>query len=293
MAINKSNDERELKELIGSIGKNPDAHGPGGELYRKWDKRRGELINILFRATVDRVEGVQFGEFGRLIFPFHSMGAISSLDLFGLDELILFEFYRINRDRYRRAVDIGANIGLHSIVMSLCGMNVNSYEPDPEHIKILEENLRRNQIIDQVHLHEKAVSGHAGTSKFVRVLGNTTGSHLKDAKAGAYGELEEFDVTVSGIREILKGVDLAKIDAEGEEAEILLATKEDDWDSLDAVIEVGSCENAVAIFRHFSSMPVNLMVQKNGWAYAESPEHLPQSYREGSLFVSKKQTMPW
>src|SRR5437016_1885028 len=64
---------------------------------------------------------IRFGPFGELTLPYRRMGAIDSIDLFGLDELIIFSFYWANRKRYRRTVDIGANIGVHSILMARCG----------------------------------------------------------------------------------------------------------------------------------------------------------------------------
>ena len=39
-----------------------------------------------------------------------------------------FKFYM--NERYKRFVDIGANIGVHSIINSKLGLEVLSYEPD-------------------------------------------------------------------------------------------------------------------------------------------------------------------
>ena len=105
------------------------------------------------------------------------MGAIDSIDLFGLDELLIFSFYYRNRGLYKRAIDIGANIGLHSIVLSLCGIKVESYEPDPSHYKKLVRNIELNGISNMI-FHQAAVSKENGVMQFVRVLGNTTSSHL-------------------------------------------------------------------------------------------------------------------
>jgi hypothetical protein len=40
-----------------------------------------------------------FGPFGEISVPYHTMGAVDTLDLFGLDELIIFSFYWANRAR--------------------------------------------------------------------------------------------------------------------------------------------------------------------------------------------------
>ena len=84
---------------------------------------------------------VSFAELGAISLPYQKMGAIDSIDLFGLDELLIFAFYYRNRGRYSRAADIGANIGLHSIVLSMCGCEVEAYEPDPAHCEKLLRNL--------------------------------------------------------------------------------------------------------------------------------------------------------
>ncbi|MEW6329828.1 MAG: FkbM family methyltransferase [Pseudomonadota bacterium] len=233
-----------------------------------------------------------FGPFGEIVFPYFKMGAIDSLDLFGLDELIIFSYYWANRAHYRRVADIGANIGLHSLALSRCGFEVKAYEPDPKHFGLLKNNLTRNAA-DRVQPIMAAVSKTAGVMEFVRVLGNTTGSHLVGSKPNPYGELEKFPVQVDAIGPILEWADLVKIDAEGHEKEILLATDIQHWRKCDAMVEVGSEENAKAIFDHFMSIGVNAFAQKLGWRVVARPEDMPTSYRDGSLFVSRKPVMQW
>jgi FkbM family methyltransferase len=235
---------------------------------------------------------VPFGPFGPLTLPYRRMGAIDSIDLFGLDELILFAFYWANRARYRRAVDIGANIGLHSIVMARCGFAVRAFEPDPVHVGILRENLALNGVA-AVELVEAAVSDRDGATEFVRVKGNTTGSHLAGAKAAPYGELDRFPVTVRAFAAAVADADFVKIDAEGHEAVILRALPAQRWQTLDAVVEVGTAENARALFDHFATLPVRLFAQKIGWERVGAIGDMPTSHREGSLFVSAKDKMPW
>ena len=69
---------------------------------------------------------------------------LNSLELFGLDELILCAFYNANRDSYRRFVDFSANLGLHRIVLMRCRFEVRSFEPDPVHFTQLQYNLKLN-----------------------------------------------------------------------------------------------------------------------------------------------------
>lgn len=244
------------------------------------------------KSTFEKEQGVLFGEMGRIVLPYQKMGAIDSLDLFGLDELIVFAFYHRTRGKYRRAADIGANLGLHSIMMAKCGIAVDAFEPDPTHFKLLQRNLSLNGIGSCVP-HEEAVSDHVGQMEFVRVLGNTTGSHLAGAKKNPYGDLERFEVKVADVRDIAGQADFLKVDAEGHEDVILVAIPEERWQHLDAIVEVGSDNNAKALFSHFQGIGVNVFAQKSGWQRVSSLEQMPSSYKEGGAFISAKARMPW
>jgi len=240
----------------------------------------------------ESARAVSLGFFGSVVFPFTRMGAVSSLDLFGLDELIIFSFYWVNRNRYRRAADIGANLGLHSILMEKCGWGVVAYEPDPEHAKLLRRNLELNESTS-VKIIESAVSDKPGRLEFVRVLGNTTSSHLAGAKNNAYGPLERFPVKVETIAAIMPTMDFIKVDAEGQEKVIILGTIAEHWDNTDMMVEVGSVENGCAIFEHLQKIGVRAFAQKLGWNQVESFDDMPTHYKDGSLFITRKQEMPW
>ena len=43
---------------------------------------------------------------------------VTSDNLFCEKEQPLFDFYERSKDRYKKALDIGANIGIHSILMA-------------------------------------------------------------------------------------------------------------------------------------------------------------------------------
>jgi len=234
---------------------------------------------------------VPFGPFGALTLPYRKMGAIDSVDLLNLDELILFAFYWANRGRYHRVVDIGANIGLHSILMARCGFAVRAFEPDPLHLAVLRANLKLNSVT--VEVVEAAVSDKNGDMKFVRVKGNTTSSHLVGAKTNPYGELERFFVPIRKFSDAVADADFVKVDAEGHEVVILRSLPAERWQSLDAVVEVGTAKNARALFDHFKALPVGLFAQKIGWSRASRVEDIPTSYREGGLFITTKAEMSW
>lgn len=220
-------------------------------------------------------------------------GGISSVELFGLDEMIIFAFYWVNRSRYDKVVDLGANLGLHSIVLARMGFSVQAYEPDPIHLQHLRMHLKMNGIDESVVVHETAVTLNSGAVEFVRVRGNTTGSHVLGAKDAPYGRLERFTVTSTSIVSAIEGADLVKMDVEGSEAELLSALSPDALRHTDVICEVGSEKNAVEIWNHFADSPVHMYSQKLGWLTARSHHDLPKHHSEGSLFLSTRGHMPW
>jgi len=265
-------------------------HAPGSKVYMLLKEVARREVESLF--SDDKPEVRDFKPFGEMVFPYHSMGAIDSLNLFDLDELIIFSFYWVNRERYRRVLDIGANIGLHSIILGKCGYEVRAYEPDPRHFEILKRNLALNGC-SNVQAFNTAVSSEAGEMEFVRIVGNTTASHLAGSKPNPYGELERFPVKVEAIEPLIGWADLIKLDVEGHEKEVLLATSREQWLGTDAMVEVESEGNADAIYKHFTSLGVKLFSQKTNWQLVHNVEDMPVNYREGTLFMTCKGEMPW
>ncbi len=276
-----------LFELLPVISRD---HAPGSRQFAFYAQAARDSIELMFAN--ERSVSRRFGPFGGLTFPYHKMGAVDSLNLFDLNELIIFCYYWQSRNRYNRVADLGANIGLHSIIMSRCGFAVRAYEPDPAHFEVLERNLRLNSV-KSVQSFNTAVSTTCGQREFVRVLGNTTGSHLCGAKSNPYGDLERFSVAAEELAPILEWADLLKIDVEGHEKELIAATKQADWLGTDALVEVGTQGNAEHIFEHLSSIGVNMFSQKIGWRKVGQMSDMPNSYRDGTLFITLSENMPW
>lgn len=282
---------QQTNNVLGYLAEHAQYHARETTFYGFLDR----VMKYAFREATPLFESgkpVTVGELGEIILPYEKMGAIDSIDLFGVDELILFAFYYRNRANYRKAADIGGNIGLHSIVMGKCGIETRVYEPDPMHFEKLVRNLKLNNITCTTPF-KAAVSDRNGKTEFVRVLGNTTSSHLAGAKTNPYGELERFDVEVLDIKEISSDVDFLKVDAEGHEVVILNAIPATHWKHLDAFVEIGTPENADAIWEHFQRISVNIFTQKLGWKKAASIADLPKSYKDGGIFLSSKSLMPW
>jgi len=252
-----------------------------------------EATRADLRSDLETTNGVVVGPVGFVPFTYVEMGAINSVDLFGLDELILFSFYWRNRNRYRVVVDMGANIGLHSLLLGRMGLTVVAYEPDPNHVTLLAKHVVANEVGDRVKIVQAAVARENGVLEFVRVLGNTTGSHVSGAKEDPYGELEVFEVQGVSVADAVAGKDLVKMDVEGLEADLLTSLDAGHFAGLDMVCEVGTPKNAQIIWSHFNGSGVNLFSQKTGWARVTDVDGMPRNYKEGSLFISSLDAMPW
>ena len=109
-----------LESLFSALPELNSLHAPGAEVHTLLKQVARREVEDLFYEREPRVRKVK--PFGELVFPYYEMGAVDSLNLFDLDELIIFSFYWTNRNRYRRVLDVGANIGLHSIILSKCGL---------------------------------------------------------------------------------------------------------------------------------------------------------------------------
>ncbi len=278
-----------LETIILKLPKILKEHSTDSSVYEILNKVANEEVkNVFFKKSKN---SKSFAPFGEIIFPYFQMGVINSLDLFGLDELIIFSFYWANRKKYKNVLDLGGNIGLHSIVMSRCGYNVKVFEPDPVHFDKLVENLSLNNCTNVVPI-KAAVSNENGTAEFVRVLGNTTSSHIKGSKV-PYGDLETFSVQMINLKDILDQVDLIKMDVEGHEKDLLLSMNKRDFENCDIIVEIGSTENANSVFNYLQKIGINSFSQKTGWEKVKCIKDVPVSHRDGSLFITNKTYMPW
>jgi FkbM family methyltransferase len=228
--------------------------------------------------------------------PFVSFGAVKSLDLLGLDELIIFSFYLRNIKKYERVADLGANIGVHTQVLAKMGFKVEAFEPDPEHTKVYKSLCASDVDLNKVIWQEKAVVANSKETpkvEFVRVRGNTTSSHVRGAKPSPYGDLEFFLVGTESIKDIIKRSDLVKMDVEGLEFNLLNQLEFEDLIHTDIILEVGTEVNAGLIFEWGMRNRVSMFSQKTGWSLVANHQDMPVNYKEGSLFLTASKEMTW
>jgi FkbM family methyltransferase len=171
--------------------------------------------------------------------------------------------------------------------MARLGWRVRAYEPDFAHYQRLLENLERNGVTGSVKPYMAAVSTAIGNATFVRVLNNLTGNHLEGFK-DSYGPTERVIVPTMNCRYLWGKSDFAKIDSEGNEAELIKT-----WDTpmLDAILEVRNGSNAREIYDHCNKIGAAMWSQKRDWQRVINFEDMPMANREGSLFIGQKG--PW
>ncbi|MEP5937172.1 MAG: FkbM family methyltransferase [Erythrobacter sp.] len=118
-------------------------------------------------------------------------------------------------------VDVGANIGAYSVLMSQQAKQLIAFEANPAAADEMAENLALNGL--EAQLRRVAVSDHCGTLQFgtvSRLAGNS--AVVETADNQSFVETDEVEcVTLdSALSEIEQPIAL-KIDVEGHEAEVL------------------------------------------------------------------------
>lgn len=260
---------------------------------RWWLETSKTLARRIQESIRDGVLNLELIPAGNLKVQHLNFGVISSTHLFGLDEFLIFAWYAVNQERYKKVLDLGGNIGVHSLVMSRLGYRVIAFEPDPIHIEYFNNTIRENDCVG-VELRAKAIGTSNQRSNFTRVLGNTTGNHISGAKKDPYGELETIEVQVEAIQKVLdEGFDFIKMDVEGYEANLIEALSPEVFGNLEVMLEIGTPENASRIFEQLKRLRIKAFSQKSNWRRVDSLSNMPASHKEGSLMLSKHHMMNW
>jgi hypothetical protein len=89
----------------------------------------------------------------------------------------------------------------------------------------------------------------------------------------------------------MEKADFIKMDVEGHEADIFEASKSTAWEGCEMILEVGSPENAKRVFMHSKNLGLKIFSQKIGWNLVKRIDEMPINYKEGSIFVTTKETM--
>jgi FkbM family methyltransferase len=120
--------------------------------------------------------------------------------------------------------DVGANIGVFTVLQATQGARVYSFEPNPESYSRLSRNVAANKLGGCVRLFPTALGDERGMGSLHVVGGGTTAGVVTRVRAGASASgvavpIATLDEVVSTLPEL--SIDLLKIDAEGSEVAIL------------------------------------------------------------------------
>jgi FkbM family methyltransferase len=123
--------------------------------------------------------------------------------------------------REATALDLGANIGNHSLFFSDYFKHVHAFEPNERTFRVLELNAR---LVDNVTCHQVGLGDAAGTARFLANAANVGASRIVPAGTSGASEirLTTLDAAVSGIAD----VKLIKVDVEGHDHAALVGAKE-------------------------------------------------------------------
>lgn len=204
-------------------------------------------------------------------------------DLFCDYEQPMFDFYERNAGRYKTALDVGANVGVHTVLMARQGWTVHAFEPDPETFVALAGNVLQNDVL--ATLHEAALGPEERTATFVRVMDNRFASGIEGYK-DFYGPRETMTVQMRDARPWFEVADFAKIDAEGAEADLVRLLPDN---RVELLVEISNKENARVIFNHAALRRYGMWrYGPFGWEQVFHLPDLPTKSSDGMLFVGRE-----
>jgi FkbM family methyltransferase len=275
------------KNFLLKIIKNHKHHNPNSTIYSNMLTKHIDHINHILGSK--NFDILNFANIFNFKFPFVSFGNVNTVNL--LSDIIAFAFYYNKKNVYKTVLDVGSNVGLHSIIMSKLGFKVISFEPDPEHFLKLKRNIKLNNL-KKIELYNKALSNVNSKKLFVRVLNNLTGNHILNSKKKPYGPTSIIKVHAVDAAKYLEKVDFAKIDCEGQEDKIFSCIGRAKKIP-DILVEIHDSKKAKKIFNICKKNNIFLYSQKNSWNIVRKYNDMPFSHKDGLLFASKKKKLPF
>ncbi len=143
---------------------------------------------------------------------------------FGAHERQVMEYMGSKIDGESIVLDIGANVGHHSLFFSAKAKEVHSFEPNPEFHHQFDALMKENNITN-VHLHKFGLGASTQTAEYYAPTGDNrgVGSFIENHESSneKVGEMQIIhgDEAVSALQ--LSRIDFIKIDVEGYEESVL------------------------------------------------------------------------
>jgi FkbM family methyltransferase len=148
-------------------------------------------------------------------------------EIYVLEEVYRYKMYDRSSDFVAKkdwvVFDIGANIGVVSVLQAQRNAQVYAFEPNPDCYRRLLKNITANELEDRIRPFNLAVGGVAGMGKMRVDKGGTTGGTVL---TGGDGSPNAASVSITTLDRIVPAlsisqIDLLKIDVEGAEVDVL------------------------------------------------------------------------
>jgi FkbM family methyltransferase len=177
----------------------------------------------------------------------HYTVGLRSSEIYVFEELLHYRLYdRIEHYIPQRdwvVFDLGANVGMVSILEAKRGAEVYAFEPNPQCFRRLLKNVLANGLNDRIHAFNIAVGAEVGAGVMHVDKGGTTGGTVMiggaPGQAGRVG-VTTLDQIVPAIG--VSRIDLLKIDVEGAEVDALRGATRTLSITARAIIEYHSAE---------------------------------------------------
>jgi len=146
------------------------------------------------------------------------------------------QFFLKHYQDYTVFLDIGANIGIYSILMAQKGLKCHAFEPMPGNYQAMLRNISLNNLDNDIRSHQIALGSEDCSSEFIYEKINTGASRLATNSTDYKGPKNSHETVISKVcrldrlaPELAISPDekvLIKMDAEGMEHMILLGSIE-------------------------------------------------------------------
>lgn len=196
-----------------------DAMKLNNEEVASLDKKFLHLYNVSFTETIESLyEDKLFSDISnkRIYHHYDHIGKQLFTKKRFYEDKMLFYIKELYKEKKPNILDIGANIGNHSIYFSSFAKKVFAYEPCQSNFDKLYKNITFNNI-DNVFIFQKGISTKTATYSNLEVLHNRGMNTLFEDKNGDI-------LTVNGDREVVNlnvEIDVIKIDCENMSFDVL------------------------------------------------------------------------
>ena len=199
-----------------------------GRMLHKNSLGHAEFIKTIIRSIVCKylnycsLQHINNGEKQVAVFAFDFIGhQINLKGFYERQELVTaFQYLSEQNLIHGYAVDIGANIGNHSLFFCKFYPKVFSFEPNPRTYKVLSLNA---ELVESIVCFNFGLSDRVRSAYLNINAGNVGGSHLSADESCRSNTQQEIQLeTLDGIAESFQGkLGLVKIDVEGHELAVL------------------------------------------------------------------------